>query len=244
LLQFASAKEYMSSELGHKRGDGARPLCSVIDGDHLEGRWLQTCDPRLIRRPDHFAYRRALPRVVGWFDYRLCYRQSATERLRTLQAISWSWRPKRCALAPVDGSALARWLGQRTLLFVGDSLSAQAYYSLLWLLGDEVEWQMDVRGVASEERDRPRTEQRMDRCESTVGNEGGYLSEATLRGGGKLVKVLRHGSLVGELNKLDSAWWAPWLARADFVVLNVHRLPLNQPSSMWCISGRTGHDRH
>ena len=47
---------------------------------------MQTCDPRLITRPDHFAYKRALPVMQGWYDYRLCYRQSATERLRNLQA--------------------------------------------------------------------------------------------------------------------------------------------------------------
>ena len=66
-----------------------------MDGDHLRGRWMQTCDPRLIQRPDHFAYKRALPAMQGWYDYRLCYRQSATERLRSLQAISWSWRVRR-----------------------------------------------------------------------------------------------------------------------------------------------------
>ena len=51
---------------------------------------MQTCDPRLITRPDVFAYGRAIPEVAGWYDYRICYRQSATERLRTLQALSWS----------------------------------------------------------------------------------------------------------------------------------------------------------
>ena len=42
-----------------------RPLCRM-DGDHLRGRWMQTCDPRLIQRPDHFAYKRALPKAKGW----------------------------------------------------------------------------------------------------------------------------------------------------------------------------------
>ena len=111
--------EYMTSEVGVHAGK--RPLCQM-DGDHLDGRWMQTCDPRTIQRPDHFAYGRALPAVTGWYDYRLCYRQSATERLRTLQAISWSWRPKSCALASVDGAAFDAWLGTRTLLFLGDSL--------------------------------------------------------------------------------------------------------------------------
>ena len=71
----------------------ARKQCSIGDGDHLTGRWMQTCDPRLITRPDVFAYGRAIPEVAGWYDYRICYRQSATEQLRTLQALSWSWRP-------------------------------------------------------------------------------------------------------------------------------------------------------
>ena len=219
--------EYMSSELGrHMKGGSSRSLCRV-DGDHLEGRWLQTCDPRLIRRPDHFAYHRALPAVLGWYDYRLCYRQSATERLRTMQAISYSWRPKGCALAPVNGEAFDRWLGRRTLLFLGDSLSAQAYYSLVWLLGDSIASHADLHGVTPEEKKnfaaagRAAFEHRMDSCESNVGNEGGFLSEATLRGGGKLIKILRHGQLFDELLKVDEAWWRPYLTQADIVVLNI-----------------------
>ena len=72
------------------------------------------------------------------YDYRLCFRQSATERLRSLQAISWGWRPDACALAPVRGEAFDRWLGARHMLVLGDSLMAQLYYALVWLLGDTV----------------------------------------------------------------------------------------------------------
>ena len=61
----------------------------------------------------------------------------------------------------------------------------------------------------------------MDTCETTVGNEGGFLSVARLRGGGKLVKVLRHSTLVDELYKVEEAWWRPWLKEADVLVLNV-----------------------
>ena len=213
--------EYMSSELGQKKS-GVRPICRM-DGDHLDGRWLQTCDPRIIKRPDHFAYLRALPTVLGWYDYRICYRQSATERMRTLQAISWSWRPKSCALTPVSGEVFDRWLGRRTLLFVGDSLSAQNFYSLIWLLGDAVESHADIHGVSPEERSRqrPRSVQEMDKCASNVGNEGGFLSEARLRGGGRIVKILRHAAFVDELYKLESVWWSGWLKQADIVILNV-----------------------
>ena len=56
-----------------------------------------------------------------------------------LQAISWSWRPDACALAPVRGEAFDRWLGPRHMLIIGDSLTAQLYYSLIWLLGDTVQ---------------------------------------------------------------------------------------------------------
>jgi hypothetical protein len=220
--------EYMTSEVGQKQDGGSgsdqkqRPLCRM-DGDHLSGRWLQTCDPRLIRRPDHFAYGRALPPVRGTYDYRICYRQSATERMRNLQSLSWSWRPKSCALAPVRGEAFDRWLGTRTILFLGDSLSAQQFYSLIWLLGDAVTSLVDVAGVTPEERSRgsARSEQRVPTCASSVGNEGGWLTEARLRSGGRLVKVLRHTTLFDELRRPEAAWWQPWLALADIVVLNV-----------------------
>ena len=213
--------EYMTSEVGHS--GGKRPLCRM-DGDHLEGRWLQTCDPRTIGRPDHFAYGRALTGVSGWYDYRLCYRQSATERMRALQALSWSWRPKGCALQPVDGAAFDRWLGQRTLVLVGDSLQAQTYYSLLWLLGDAVLDHKDINGLAPEDRKGgiAHSERVMGKCVSTVGNEGGWLSIASLRSGGRLVKVLRHAVLVDELLGLgESTFWAQYVRSADFVLLNV-----------------------
>ena len=61
----------------------------------------------------------------------------------------------------------------------------------------------------------------MGQCESSVGNEGGWLSTAQLRGGGRLIKVLRHGQIVDELLKLHDAWWAPYLAQADIVLLNI-----------------------
>ena len=51
----------------------------------------------------------------------------------------------------------------------------------------------------------------MKTCESSVGNEGGWLSKAYLRGGGTIVKVLRHTKIVDELHRLDRAWWAPYV---------------------------------
>ena len=180
---------------------------------------MQTCDPRLITRPDVFAYGRAIPEVAGWYDYRICYRQSATERLRTLQALSWSWRPYSCAMRPIDGAAFDAWLGKRTLLFLGDSLNAQMYYSLSWLLGDSIAEHKDLFGYETPGANR--TERKMDTCTTGVGNEGGWLSTATLRGGGRLVKVMRHGDLIDEMKRMEKAFWAPWLQEADIVVLNV-----------------------
>jgi hypothetical protein len=209
--------EYMSSEVAHARSGQTRPLCRV-DGDHLAGRWMQTCDPRLIGRPDHFAYGRALPEVKGWYDYRLCYRESATERLRAIQALSWSWRPYACALAPVRGDAFDRWLGARTIVFLGDSLIAQSYYALIWLLGEVVEEQQDLFGYAPDEN--VTGVARMDRCSSSVGNEGGWVSETRLRSGGKLIKVMRHYHLVAELQS-TRPFWAQWVREADFILINI-----------------------
>jgi hypothetical protein len=39
----------------------------------------------------------------------------------------------------VRGEAFDRWLGPRHMLIIGDSLTAQLYYSLIWLLGDTVQ---------------------------------------------------------------------------------------------------------
>ena len=208
--------EYMTSELAPH--NSTRSLCRVLDGDHLHGRWMQTCDPKLISRPDHFAYGRALPAVRGGTDFRICYRQSASERLRAAQALSWSWRPFACALAPVRGDLFDHWLGPRRILFLGDSLTAQSYFSLVWLLGDaiveHVDLQEAVRNGSSHTGQPPET--RFDRCKSTVGSEGGSVSIAWLQGGGSLVKIIRHGSLVQELRGVEAPW-DHWVATADVV---------------------------
>ena len=63
---------------------------------------------------------------------------------------------------------------------------------------------------------------REERCgASGFGGEGGALSVARLRGGGRIVKVLGHQEMPGELRRPRAAWWAAQWRRADFVVLNL-----------------------
>ena len=118
----------------------------MANGDHLRGRWLQNCDPAaapLRPRPDVYAYGRALPRVTGKFDFRVCYRSSFWELERALQTLSWTWRPYDCRLEPFDAQAFDAWLHKRTLVLIGDSLTAQLYYSLVFLLGATIVRQID-----------------------------------------------------------------------------------------------------
>ena len=94
---------------GTRRGSGAGradagralaevPLCRVLDGDHLHGRWVQNCDPQTINRPDRYAYGRTLPGSPGNWDYRQCFKMSYEERERSRAALSWSWQPTSCQL--------------------------------------------------------------------------------------------------------------------------------------------------
>ena len=205
--------EYMNAETLPRRA----PRCRM-DGDHLVGRWVQTCEPHRIHRPDRFAYARALPQVKGRYDFRICYRVSGFERWRSQLALSWSWRPQLCTFEPVSGADFDRWLGRRTILWLGDSLMAQSFFSLVWLLGSSVEGQTDVElgpncRVSSLER--------LEACESSVGVEGGWLSIVRLRSGGELIKVLRHAELFHELHNLGASCWSRYLLRADVVVLSI-----------------------
>ena len=84
---------------------------------------MQNCDPVTIKRPDRYAYRRSMPRTNGSWDYRLCYKMGYTERERARSYLSYSWQPTRCAMPVFDGRAFSAWLGRRTLLLWGDSLS-------------------------------------------------------------------------------------------------------------------------
>ena len=91
------------------------PLCRVLDGDHLQGRWVQNCEPQSISRPDRYAYGHTLPGSAGTWDYRQCFKMSYEERERSRAALSWSWQPRGCRLRRVEGGAFSAWLGARTL---------------------------------------------------------------------------------------------------------------------------------
>ena len=196
---------YMSSDFrpGAAKGAAKRraPRCRM-DGDHLRGRWLQNCDPRsepLLRsRPDVYAYGRALPRIQGKFDFRVCYRVSFWERERALQALSWTWRPYDCRLEPFDASAFDAWLANRTMVLVGDSLTAQLYYSLIFLLGEAVvetvEHADGMRRAGGNGGRMPATPATSPsaRCSSGVADEGlSSFSEARLSRGGRLISAPR-----------------------------------------------------
>ena len=62
---------------------------------------------------------------------------------------------------------------------------------------------------------------RLGTCDSSAGNEGGWVSRARLRGGGTITKVMRHGDLVHELRNVTRAFWRRWVRQADVVVLNM-----------------------
>ena len=66
-----------------------------------------------------------------------------------------------------------------------------------------------------------RSSTRLDTCDSTAGNEGGWISQARLRGGGTVTKVMRHGDLADELRNITRAFWGRWVRQADVVVLNM-----------------------
>lgn len=198
--------------------------CRVWDSDHLTGQWVQTCAPEAIKRPDRYAYGRSLDHSVGQWDYRLCFKLGFSERARSRAALSWAWRPRHCELHAVDGALLSRWLGNRTMLFWGDSLTAQHFFSFVLMLGDAVESIRDVDpkdydGVAQLVRGGAG---RGSTCGySGLGTEGGPLTEARLASGGRVLKVLGHVELVDQLRGIGGVWWRELMASADFIIFNL-----------------------
>lgn len=186
---------------------------------------MQNCEAEQIKRPDRYAYGASMPGSSGYWDYRLCYRMSYQERERARATLSWTWQPTTCRLRRVDGAAFSRWLGPRTLLLWGDSLTGQQFYSLVFMLGAAVSSLVDYDHQAPHETTSEL--RRDDVCgASGVGGEGGALSVATLRDGGRIVKVLGHQEMAGQLKTGApgggaSAWWAAQWRRADIVVLNL-----------------------
>ena len=170
---------------------------------------------------------------MSW-DYRLCFRLSYAERERSRRTLSYTWRPHGCDLSRVDGSAFSRWLGKRTLLFWGDSLSAQHFYSLVFLLGPTVVALRDrepsaaaaavaaaaaLDSLAAAHEQPSRAHQPCDY--EGVGNEGGPFTEATLEHGGRVLKVLGHVELALQLQDTRAeAWWVALWRAADIIVFN------------------------
>ena len=242
-LLSSSSPEALATNSAKARA--GRPPCRVANGDHLQGRWLQNCAPESIRRPDRYAYGRALSRHAGPWDYRLCYKMGYVERERARATLTWSWRPDSCVLSTVDGLRFATWLGQRTMLFIGDSLTAQHFFSLVLLLGSAVVSVTDAvpdpsrgsirtaapaRGSCAEAAGRTKC----GACEyEGLGAEGGAFTEARLLGGGRLVKVLGHVEMAEQLGRgMARAWWLDELAGADVIVFNYvgHHLRTMDPS--------------
>lgn len=212
----------------------ALPPCRVTNGDHLAGAWIQNCHPDAIRRPDRYAYSQSLGAHSGQWDYRLCYRMGYLERERARLALSYTWRPHKCSMRVVDGMAFSRWLGGRTILFWGDSLTAQHYFSLVLMLGGAVTTIRDVAPDASSPAAAKASIERARRAASAnggrscgrcgysgLGDEGGAYTEASLVGGGRLIKVLGHAEMATQLSDgFRTAWWRQLWAAADVIVFN------------------------
>lgn len=192
-----------------------------MDGDHLDGSWVQNCRPASITHPDVYAYGRPVSQLPGKYSYRLCFRLSASELLRTQAALSWNWQPRTCQLTPVDGSQFDKWLGARLVLLVGDSLMGQLFYSLLFLLGSAVTqirrfpWRNNMAQAAL-------NASVQSACESSAGSEGdGQAIEAVLQGGGRILFVMTHFAHLHQLQKnADSAPWASHTREASVMVVH------------------------
>lgn len=198
------------------------PRC-LMNGDHLRGRWIRNCEPTHITRPDVYAYGRPIPRVLGKFDFRICFRSSLWERERSQLALSWTWRPYDCRMASFDAHAFDRWLGRRTIVIIGDSLSAQMYFSLVFMLGTVVVKQIEhTDGLRSPSGNGNTTEMEVPVCSSSAAEEGlSAFSEVQLSQGGRVVKVLGHNRYIQELQHTETAPWARFAREADILIINV-----------------------
>ena len=192
-----------------------------MDGDHLDGRWVQVCQPSSITQPDLYAYGRPIVKLPGKYDYRLCFRQSVHELTRTQAALSWSWQPHACHMVPVDGNGFDSWLGRRTILLLGDSIMGQLFYSLVFLLGRAV---AHIRHfvLSGGLRQAAANTSTRNVCESGAGSEAdGQAVEVTLQQGGRILFVSSHFSLVQQMQRANRTSWASYAREADFVLLNM-----------------------
>jgi len=116
----------------------------------------------------------------------------------------------------IDAAAFVAWLGRRVMLLWGDSLSGQLFFSLVHLLGGE------VRDIADYSHWEAGEAKREGSCTySGLAAEGGPLTVATLRGGGRLVKILGHAEMPSQARDLHHAWWRPAWEAADIIVFSV-----------------------
>ena len=145
------------------------------------------------------------------------------ELLRTSEALTYAWTPQLCQMHALDPYDFDRWLGRRVILFLGDSLTAQHYFSLKFMLGDMVVEQVDdLSETFPDDGNYDKLKHVEDSCtETVIGNEGGWFGWFRLRGGGMVYRVMQHAPLFKQLEDIENAWWKAILQESDIVVMNV-----------------------
>jgi hypothetical protein len=80
----------------------------------------------------------------NWTQYGI---DTAKEDDRTLEYLSYEWKPMSCSLPEFNAAAFAKKLGKNSIYIIGDSLSDQQFVALACALGSEVK---SIDGASSE----------------------------------------------------------------------------------------------
>ena len=128
-------------------GENGLPSCDMSKQDYLEGQWKRVnkqCRPHTLEELGTYAY-----------PYRpdcnpaahLCTPETDICRTKVLRISRFAWYPTKCSLQSWNAIKLSKQIGNRTVVFLGDSISVQQFFSLKQMLtparpsaGPDLDW--------------------------------------------------------------------------------------------------------
>ena len=110
-------------------GENGLPRCDMASQDYLEGSWQRLqkrCRVHTLEELGQYAYK--YKSDCNPFAH-LCTPETDICRRKVLKIARFAWHPSICSLETWNATKLSARLGRRTVVFAGDSIQVQQFFS-------------------------------------------------------------------------------------------------------------------
>lgn len=119
-------------------GENGLPRCGMDSQDYMEGSWQRIskhCRPHTLEELGKFAY----PYKSDCNPYaHLCTPETDVCRRKVLRITRFAWHPSKCSLETWDPLKLSKKIGARTVVYSGDSIQVQQFFSFKQMMGPAI----------------------------------------------------------------------------------------------------------